>query len=1188
MDKREKIMEILAQKSICGEGSLSFSCPKIEFSIRPGETEEGSFTIAGREGLALSGIVVPDDIRMQCQTREFTGNPSRIFFQFCSKGLEEGEVCSGAFKIVSSQGESALPYTVTIAPRLFETSLGPMKNLFHFANLAKVNWQEAVKAFYAPDFEKVLAGNDKQYLNVYRALRIPPETEQKVEEFLMWVRKKQQVRYTCDREEITLFSQEDITREIVTLTRNGWGYTRLLVETEGAFLETEKDVLTEHDFLGNQCACGLLIFHSALHAGCNYGRVRFFNEYVSLEIPVCVNRTKRMTGKRRRNRKQKTLAFYQCYLQYGMGKISRQEWLAAIEKVVAGMDTIKREEPVKELFQAHILLTKERYSEAKRVLEHVGNRIIPEETSPKTACYYLYLTTLVSEDEHYIRAVTEEIRRVWQNGDSGWEVAWLLLYLDEECGRSLSRKWVFLEQQFEKGCRSPVWYMEAAMLIRKNPAFLMKLTPFMLQTLTFMAKYDYLTAECIGQIHYLADRMKQYSERMYAILKVCYEKKKDKESLRALCGLLIKGNKIGPVYAAWYRKGIEHELWLTRLYEYYMLSVDLQSHEKIPAAAVRYFSYRSELPYERMAYLYAYVFRKRGKYPDLYRIYLPDAEKFLTEQLEKGRMNRDIAFIFRELIQEGIVGGEMLGNYADRLFFHEIRVDMPDVSRIIVVHGKLQEETVWEVCDGCACVQLYDPDFNLVFEKASGGRFVCDIGYEDRILFYPDEMTYEILPEEAGLFQDETGVTLYQCEHGKTYTAVDGENEKYARQLWNSAGICASYKNELGTKLLQYYLAYDMADELDQFLPQLQPGQLRSRERVEALQCLVLRGMYDIAYEWVCAYGAENVKPKLIARLCSRLLTYNDFMESEDMTMLSYFSFCCGKYDDNILQYLSHHFTGTVRELWEIWRACDRFDTGSYELCERLLVQMLFTGEYVEEEGAVFRKYLEGSADESLTDRYLLHLAYRYFVHGYEPEPLLWRELKRKSRNGQQQDIICELALLRFFSGQEELEEEERQMVRLFLDDLILKKGIVFGFFRQFLPLVPEMVYFMDQTFLEYRAETENPLLLHYMLKADERNGAYHTDELRCCYAGIYTRSFLLFEGETLQYYITEKKGEKENLVESGVLHGSNGETLQAGRFGAINRFIEAVSQHESAKAEKMLEEYYQTDFSAERLFTLL
>ena len=1189
MEKKERIAKVLAEKSIYREGALSFSCPKIELFLRPGEESEDSFTVTGGKDMPLFGVAMTGDIRMRCMTREFTENPASIPFHFSSKGLVPGDTVKGEFKLISNQGEYTLPYHVTIVPELFETSLGQIKNLFHFANLARISWQEAVKVFYSSAFEEILTGNDRQYLNLYRALCVPPEKEQRVEEFLICIRKKQKVTYTLEKENLEPVLSEDIVREVAVLTRNGWGYTKLWVEVTGTFMETEKSVLTDDDFLGNQCACPILLFRDRLHGGLNYGKVRFFNEYVSLELPVCVNTNRKTPDRRGKDDKRKMLEFLQYYLQYSMGKISRHEWLMRTETIVNGMDSSGKSGLVGELFKAHIQLTKERYNEARGRLGHALELMTGSLVSPELQCYYLYLMSLANGEEEYAKSAAEEIRRIYQANQTNWQVAWLLLYLDEEYAGSLSRRWVFLEQQFEKGCRSPVWYLEGAILARKNPAFLMKATGFVMQTLNFMAKYDYLTQECIGQIHYLAGRCKNYSAMMYRILCKCYEKRKDGESLHAICALLIKGGKTGPECTYWYREGIERELWLTRLYEYYILSVDIDGQEEIPAAALRYFSYRSQLPWERMAYVYAWVCRKYREYPEVYSACLPDMEKFLIEQLEKKRMNRDIACLYRKLIQEEIINKEMICKYAGGLFLYEIRVKTPGIRYVVVVHGKLEGECKYPVNGGSAYMTVYDKDYGLAFEDGDGNRFYYDIEYEKKDISYSEDMLPAILPEEAGLVTDHTGVLLYQCEHGRTYTVVDERNVQYAGRLWRHKKLRDAYRSELGIKLLRFYFSHDMTEELDGFLGTLNPEKMNDRERAEVLQCLIVRGMYDTAYEWLSTYGAESMTAKMIVRLCSRLLPVYDYIESDSMTRLIHFAFQKGKYNENILYYLSRYFNGTIREMREIWLACDRFDLAGYELSERMLLQMLFTGEYIQEEAQVFLRYLEGSADEELVGGYLTHFARQYFMHGQELEPFIWSELKRKNRNGEHQNEICELALLAYLSEKSGLEEDERQIVKAFVDDLILKKGIVFGFFRKFAEILPGMAYYEDMTFLEYRTESKNPLTLHYVLKSKGGSSAYRTEEWKSCYAAIYTKGFPLFIGEEIQYYITERTGQKDLLVESGELRRDTGSgDRSVGRYRMVHNVLAALAKEDVERAERALEDYYRTEFLIQELFSVI
>ncbi len=1191
MDKREKIAKALEGRSVYREGSLSFSCLEIAFSVRAGESVEGSFLVTGQEGLPLMGTVLTGDVRMHCLLPHFNGNPVEVLYRFDSWGLDEGDLVRGEFKVISSQGEYTLPYVVRITPKIFETSLGQMKNLFHFANLARTSWQEAVRVFYDPDFAKILTGNDRQYLNVYRAFCRPPHKEQKVEEFLVWIRKKQLITYQPDREELLVSCPEDIAREVIVLTKSGWGYTNLSVEVEGEFLESEKSSLTDDDFLGNQCACPLLIFKHALHMGCNYGKVRFRNEYVSLEIPVYVNHADVAAGRGRLSRKKRILEFYRCYLLFGMGKMTRQDWLTEMEQIVQGMGAAEAGNPLPLLFRAHILLTRQRRSEAKGVLEQASAGIVPEETRPEISCYYLYLTSLVSRDENYIRAVTEEIRRVYYNDQTNWQAAWLLLYLDGEFARSLSRKWLFLEQQFEKGCRSPIWYMEAARMVRKHPAFLMKMTPFVMQTLNFMAKYDYLTNECISQIHYLAERVREYSERMYAILQVCYQKKKDPETLHAICSLLIKGNKIGPEYAHWYRKGIEKELWLTRLYEHYMLSVDIGREKEIPAAALRYFSYRSELPDERTAFLYAYIVRKSREYQELYRTCLPDMEKFLAAQLEMGHMSGDIARLYRRLIQEGFVGTEMLAQYASCLFIHEIRIVTPGIRRVIVIHGRLKGEITCQVVDGFAYVPVYDRDFSLVFEGDMGSRFVSSVDYEDNALFYPQEMLPVVAPGGEDIFAGQTGVMLYQCENGKSYTAVEEENAGYAIRLWESDEIEDAYRNELGMKLLQYYDRSEQTERLDQFLVQMQPQFMSRRERNEVIKCLLFRGMYDQILDWLRLYGPEKMTPKTVMRLCSRLLPYIEYMESPVMTALAWSAFCSGKYNDMILWYLAEHFEGTMRELQEIWDACTRFETDSGRLCGRLLLQMLFTNEYPANDMEIFRGYMGNPAQEQLTDACMVHFARRYVMDGREPTDFIWKELWRRAMHKDTEDVMCELALLEHLAGGRDVEEEEKQTAHKFLEDLVMNRGIVLGEFMKFAELYPGIRFYEGRGFVEYRSDSADALMLHAMLRSGEGKSEYRMEELPCCYPGIYATNFLLFPGESLEYYIMERNGEKETLVQSATLYGMTpGAGADKSRIARTVRFLDAVSQPDDSapQAGNVLEEYLRTEFSAEKLFHLL
>ena len=72
----------------------------------------------------------------------------------------------------------------------------------------------------------------------------------------------------------------------MVIQRNGWGYSQLFVETEGRFLCMEKDMIREEDFLGNCYRFSFYVDADKLHAGRNYGKIRFTNAYTSSEVTV--------------------------------------------------------------------------------------------------------------------------------------------------------------------------------------------------------------------------------------------------------------------------------------------------------------------------------------------------------------------------------------------------------------------------------------------------------------------------------------------------------------------------------------------------------------------------------------------------------------------------------------------------------------------------------------------------------------------------------------------------------------------------------------------------------------------------------------------------------------------------------------------------------------------------------------
>ena len=510
-------------------GSLDFSCTKIELDLQPGECYEGSFGIEMHGGGHRVGWICSSDIHMECLTQDLTGADGEIAFRFHGEQLQAGEVVKGCFNVVSSLGEYNLPYVVTISGSAPQSSMGPVKNLFHFANLARESWEEAVALFYSPEFEDILVDNDRQYHTLYMGLSSNQGNEHNVDQFLIAVHKKQPIEYSFVEKELEIEDPAGVTELEINLTRSGWGATCLQVTVDGEFLFTEKQTITENDFMGSSCRLPVFVDDSMLHGGRNPGRITLSDMEHRMEVPVTVYcRRRRGTAGGSRERKRLLMQLMEHYQAMRLKQISASGWLKESEKLVETLVAMDEQDVAARLFQAQLLITNQRYHEAKWTLDRaldlleVGEGLYESDPAALEA-YYLYLTTLVRQDESYTAQVTERVRRIHHEQPGQWRVAWLLLYLSQEHYRTPGAKWSFLEKQSVRGCSSPVIYIEALQLLNMNPALLRRLGSFELQVLVYGDKRKALSPELREQMYYLAERAKEYSPQLNALLRSSYE-----------------------------------------------------------------------------------------------------------------------------------------------------------------------------------------------------------------------------------------------------------------------------------------------------------------------------------------------------------------------------------------------------------------------------------------------------------------------------------------------------------------------------------------------------------------------------------------------------------------------------------------------------------------------------------------
>ena len=270
-----------------------------------------------------------------------------------------------------------------------------------------------------------------------------------------------------------------------------------------------------------------------------------------------------------------------------------------------------------------------------------------------------------------------------------------------------------IKKRFEAGSFSPLLYQEALCVYMEEPYLLRELGDFEIQVLNYGIKYKYVSKELALQYTYLAGRLKFYHPLVFKGLVSLYNTYKKDEILSSICSLLIKGYKTDNKYFQWYSRGVNAQLRITQLYEYYMYSVDESRMDPLPQPLLIYFVYNSRLNDKKMAYLYANIIKNKKANDHIYHLYYKSMEVFAQKQLEAKNISPNLSIIYREFIYKKELNQYFNKYLPDVMFTQELYCDNPNIVSVAVAHKELDEEVIVPLTEGRAYIMLYTREANI-------------------------------------------------------------------------------------------------------------------------------------------------------------------------------------------------------------------------------------------------------------------------------------------------------------------------------------------------------------------------------------------------------------------------------------------------------------------------------------------
>ncbi len=1186
----------------------------------------------------MRGLVYSTNPYVICTNPQFSGLKVRVAYEVNVPGARGGETIEGAFVIVCSQCTVRIPYQFLFAAAPFRSSRGELETLSDFADLAREQWEEALRMFFTDGFAAWIGQFDQRTRLLYQGYRRGLLSSRNLEEFLVAAGLKS--RMECEIPEETRryeFIYED-RRESIELSRSGWGYLDLTVESDAAFIEVEPPEISAEQFMGSSFLSYFYLRADKMHPGQNYGRIRFTSggQTRVITIIACSGAMDEWPREKEHDCRTLILRAFRDYESYRLGRMGVSEWtkrwirdLNAASARSGALDIWCR------LLSAMAVLENGQNENALWIITDLRKDITDHQSAEWAFLLYLW-SRLETKPSAYSAKMISEILAICQRHPGDLRLFWIELQVRQEWKEDSAARYHAIERQMQAGRISPLLHLEAYSILVRYPYLLSSLDEVPLLLLEWIRRRRAFTADIAVRLAEVADTgAASDRRRVLALLQAAYEAFPERVLLEKIIARMLAMHQYGEPYLVWYRRAIDAEIRMTGVYEAYLMSVPQASVDPLPRVVTRFFHLQSTLPAEKYAVLYANIVAARKKDPETYEMYLPVIDSFAAEQMHQGRIDENLALLYQDVLRRKEPDVQMCEEMAPLLFVHKISSRLPRLSRVYVCHEQLTGTVMAAARDGVAQLPVYTPEAAVFLEDAAG-NLVADRGamyveplfdvdglyqrmqpripealpylvramaaYADRRITMADlpqktekkkkktsaEYVRERTVKEEGLLRSKEAADEPQTSAEPDAAAVTAADPglRMITQLLASRQISAEEKAAWYPTIIAYLRSIGREDlirshfatlsELDAFSPQL---------RAYVIASWIGSGQYHKAFVCLRRFPGTDVDRKALETLFSHLVSVNG-MEWSDDFMLSW----CGLLLDSgisdalLMKYLCLRYIGPLPRMMRLWEAQkDPLTPHAMALAERILVQMLFSEDFSVPSKDLFNAFCTGGGNAMVIAAWKNYWAHLYLTSPGQRTIDVFPHIFADLSAGRKVTDSCRFALMKRLATAATITDSEFDI----LDKLVqsaLSAHLFFGFFRRMDRRLVQKYQLYDKFYVEYYSEPGQRMIISWK----QPDGTVKEEEMTQVYPGIYVHEFVLFSGEELDYrlFIAEDRTKvcrEDSIRYSGMLRPQTGS-----RYDLLCRAAEELERPDGGRAAAILEDYRRKDRITREFFEVL
>lgn len=1151
---------------------VAISVSRIELNIEAGTVYDGEFSVDTTNSCPVKLMVYDSRYILDFKSHTYVGRKNTVCYSFDARGLEQGKSFKGHINIITDGGEFLIPYNITVTAPYIQTGDRKLEDLFQFASYAEENWEDAIRIFGSENFVRTFIGRDEKLRRVYDTLGLSLSIGQAMEEFLVYTHKKRALTLSVAQNDLLVEMPKELVRASVLITKNTWGYTSTKIASDCDFLIPETNILKWNSFDGNTFELTFLIDPQKIHDGESAGYIYIWNTYQNMKIRVSIRKPEvvKMTPKSRQTRftiKRAEEALIRSYIDFRTDKIDLGKYIAETRDALNILIKYRPENGMYRLGLLHMQILEGHSEFVEQEFLRIDADANFTSMDDMEKCYLSYLKSLLRREKSLIERTARMVREKFETSKKNrLFYFWILLFVDMSYTED---KWVLyddIQKLFNEGVNSPVIYFEICDMFNKQPLMMKKIAPLEIAALRWGMRNEFVSEDVIVEFVKTASRQKTFDEQSFKMLEHIYDMRHDRNTLEAICGILVKDRMYDTKYHRYYSDASEKDLKYVGLNECFIRSMDHHHYDAIPEAILRYFSYKNVLTDEELAYIYASVIMNKADQMSVYRDFVPAIERFMEKMILQGKVSDDLTVIYDEFLDPETVKPEFASKLINIIFKRKIVCDNQNITGVLVSHGELGGEVKVPVVNGEAYVEILSPSAVITLLDDNGGRYVGTIPYSvERIV---DERSYLDICHEYSARDYRYLLFLYNDID--IFTHRDAKEINLARDIVLCPEVSYRVRQEALTHMVEYYHENFDADILGRYMAKIDLDYVDPSYASRINTYYIVLDMYENAFEGMSRFGYVDVDIDELIKIAEYGIDDKRYDESRLLISICVYIYRRGYAGQKILSYLINNYNGSLEEMANLFKSVNSNYRNIDMLSENILAQMMFADGYIESIYDIFDVYYRGRSRGMVVKAFLRYCAHQYFIKDKKIPSNIMEDLYREIEKGNIKDEISKMSMLYYFSNRvgrytEEQQEWIRTTVRQFIEF-----SKILPFFRKFEAIVKLPGDMKFKTYVIFKGESGRQVWVSYSFGQESSSMAnYKSERMNEIIPGVYVKEVVVFHGESLIYSIDGVAGASV-VVESDILknetfHGGSGSS-----FELINSMIvsqETRNDHELIQA---------------------